>query len=62
MCMRYCDNGIWQDNFVCSISGAKNFGDYHGFSSPYQRAEFLKLTYTDVAEDLLITMVMSCQR
>ena len=45
---RKCDNGIWQDNFMCFTDGSKKYGDYHGFGYPYQRAEFLKLTYNDI--------------
>ena len=47
---RKCDNGIWQDNYLCFIDGSKKCGDYHGFGSPFQRAEFLKLTYDDVVK------------
>jgi hypothetical protein len=44
---RHYDNGIWQDNYLCSVGGSENWG---GFGRPYQRAEFLKLTYADVAK------------
>lgn len=46
----HCDNGIWRDNYLCCIDGSKKHGDWHGFGSPYQTAEFLKLTYAGVAK------------
>ena len=46
----HCDNGIWQDNYLVSISGSKKHGGWYGFSSPYQRAKFLKLSYDDIAK------------
>ena len=45
---RQCDNGYWQDDFMCFTDGSKRYGDYHGFGYPYQRVEFLKLTYNDI--------------
>ena len=45
---RHCDNGIWRDNYLVCVDGSKKYGDYHGFGSPYQRAEFLTKTYDDV--------------
>ena len=47
---RHCDNGIWQDNFMCFVDGSKKYGDYHGFGYPFQRAEFLKKSYGDVVK------------
>ena len=46
---RFCDNGIWQDNYICSIGGRYNIG---GASSPYQRVDFMKLRYDDVCKFL----------
>ena len=45
-----CDNGLWQDDYLVCINGSKKYGDYHGFGFPYQHAEFLKLTYDDIAK------------
>jgi len=45
---RRCDYEIWQGGVYCFIDGDKKFGDCHGFGHPYQRAEFLKLTYDEV--------------
>jgi len=50
ICASHCDNRIWQNNFYCSISGSKKYGDFHGFGHPYQRNEFLKLTYDDIVK------------
>ena len=47
---RHCDNGLWQDNFMCFVDGSKKYGDYYGFGSPFQRTEFLKLTYNDICK------------
>jgi len=45
---RHCDNGYWQDDFMCFVDGSKKYGDCHGFGYPYQKAEFLKLSYDDI--------------
>ena len=47
---RHCDNGIWQDNFMCFVDGNQKCKSWHGFGSPYQRAEFLKLSYDEIAK------------
>ncbi|MDR0384428.1 MAG: hypothetical protein LBH47_03855 [Christensenellaceae bacterium] len=43
-----CDNGIWQNNYMCAVDGSKKYGDYYGFGCPYQQSEFLELTYKDI--------------
>jgi hypothetical protein len=50
ICGQHCDDSIWKDNYFCGIGGSKIYGDYYGFRRPYQRAEFLRLTYPDVAK------------
>ncbi|MCL2228436.1 MAG: hypothetical protein FWC00_01245 [Firmicutes bacterium] len=45
---RHCNNGLWQDDYICSVDGSKQYGDCHGFGSPYQRVDFLGLSYDDV--------------
>ena len=49
---RFCDNGIWKDNYICAIGSQRLSGGYRGGGSPYQRDEFLKLTYDKVADSL----------
>jgi len=48
-----CDNGIWQDNYMVSISCNYNLG---GFGSPYQRAEFLTLDFDKVVDRFCATL------
>ena len=48
--MRKVGNGLWQDNLMCFVDGGKKYGDYHGFGHPYQRAEFLKLSFEDIVK------------
>lgn len=46
--------GYWQDNYFCTIDGSKKHGDYYGFGLPFQRTEFLKLTYNDIAKCFVV--------
>lgn len=49
ICGCRCDNGIWQNNYMCCIDG-ENKKQWQGFGIPYQRAEFLKLGYGDIVK------------
>jgi len=46
----HCDNGIWEDNYLCCVDGTNRNGGYSGFGFPYQRKEFLSMTYSDVTQ------------
>ena len=47
---RRCDNGVWRDNFMCSVNGGRKYGDFLGFGRPFQRDEFLSLSYNEVVK------------